>query len=187
MGQLTDIVPRNYRRIQGGDRLTLGGKTWVVMTGGGHSLEHVCLYSAEAGILVSADHVLPKISPNIGVSQEEPESNPLGDFLVTLRELAALPENTLVLPSHNEPFYGLRERIAEMVAHHEERLGIVSGACDSPKTVVEASRVLFPRQMSGYDIKLAVVETWAHLNYLVEQGRLRRWIAEDEAYRFHRV
>jgi len=187
MGQLTDIVPRNYRRIQHGDRLRLGGRSWEVITGGGHSLEHVCLYSAEAKILVSADHVLPKISPNIGVSQEEPESNPLGDFLITLAELERLPADTLVLPSHNEPFYGLRERIGEMVTHHEGRLEVVRDCCDTPTTVVEASRTLFPRQMSGYDIKLAVVETWAHLNYLVEHGRLVRWIAEDGAYRFHKV
>ncbi|WP_137388218.1 MBL fold metallo-hydrolase [Rhodoligotrophos defluvii] len=187
MAELTDVVPRRYHRVQNGDRLDIGGRTWQVMTGGGHSLEHVCLYCADASVLISADHVLPRISPNIGVSQVEPESNPLGDFFDTLGTLAALPADTLVLPSHNEPFEGLRQRIAEMVDHHTQRLALVKDICHAPKTIAEASRELFPRQMFGYDIRLAANETWAHLNYLVGDGQILRWTDDAGTYRFQRA
>ncbi|WP_342640793.1 MBL fold metallo-hydrolase [Rhodoligotrophos ferricapiens] len=187
MAQLTDVLPRSYRRLRDGDELELGGHKWRVITGGGHSLEHVCLYCQQEDVLISADHVLPRISPNIGVSQVEPESNPLGDFIATLKRLSGLPADTLVLPSHNEPFRGLRERISEVVSHHRDRLSFLAEVCRAPKTISEASRELFPRQMFGYDIRLAANETWAHLNYLVDDGQVRRWLDGNGTYRFQRA
>ncbi len=92
------------------------------MVGEGHAPEMVCLHSAARGILIAADQVLPRISPHIGSHASEPEADPLGDFLRSLMRFAALPEDTLVLPSHGEPFHGLHGRIAALKDHHGERL-----------------------------------------------------------------
>src|SRR5690606_29797385 len=96
----------------------------------------------------------------------------------------SLPADTFVLPSHNEPFFGLHERIAEVIDHHKDRLVMVRDRCKTPQTITEAARALFDRPMFGYDIRLAAIETWAHLNSLVDDDELLRWIDDSGAYRF---
>ena len=43
------------------------------------------LFSAERNLLLAADQILPRISPVIGVWAAEPDADPLGDFLRSLR------------------------------------------------------------------------------------------------------
>ena len=49
----------------------------------GHSQGHICLYEPTRKILLSGDHILPTISPNIGLHPQSGE-NPLGDFIDSL-------------------------------------------------------------------------------------------------------
>ena len=74
-------------------------------------------------MLISGDQVLPKISPNVSVQPHEPDGDPLARFLASLDKLrAAVPPETLVLPSHNLPFFGLHARIDALAAHHRGAL-----------------------------------------------------------------
>ena len=67
------------------------------------------LHSAEDNLILAADQVLAKISPNVSVEAMAPDSNPLGLYLRSLRALKRrLPEDVLVLPGHNLPFVGLQ-------------------------------------------------------------------------------
>ena len=117
-----DVIPVRVIGIRHGDTLSIGGRTWRVIEGGGHSPEHACLYCEEAGLLISGDQVLPRISPIVGVWPQQPESEPLSLFLDALDRLRQLPADTLVLPSHGLPFKGLHTRIDDLKAHHAERL-----------------------------------------------------------------
>src|ERR1700739_5017944 len=95
----------------------IGGPQWHVIVGEGHAPELACLYCAETGVLISGDQVLPKISPNVSVHACEPHGNPLARFLNSVDKLrAAVPPETLVLPSHNLPFFGLHARIDAIAA-----------------------------------------------------------------------
>jgi glyoxylase-like metal-dependent hydrolase (beta-lactamase superfamily II) len=167
-------LPRSYRRIAAGDRLRIGGRDWHVATGGGHAPEMACLHCPALGVLISADQILPRISPYIGVSATEPQGDPLSDFLESNERLKAVPDDVLVLPSHGEPFRGLHGRIDALAAHHAERLATLEAACATPLTAYEASRVLFPRVKEDRQLGFALGETLAHLNRLVAEGRLRR-------------
>ncbi|MHB8594760.1 MAG: MBL fold metallo-hydrolase, partial [Acidimicrobiales bacterium] len=86
----------------------------------GHSPGHVCFYSQHHRLLLSGDHVLPRITPNIGVhTQQFP--NPLGDYLESLLKVHNL-EVDEVLPAHEYRFADLRPRLDEIIIHHADRL-----------------------------------------------------------------
>ena len=48
-------VPGSFRRITDGMDISIGGRSWRVITGHGHSPEHACLYCGELDVLISGD------------------------------------------------------------------------------------------------------------------------------------
>ena len=115
-------VPPAFRRIADGMVIEIGGREWRVIVGEGHAPELACLYCAETGVLISSDQVLPRISPNVSVQAQEPDGDPLAQYLASLSKLrATVPSESLVLPSHNLPFFGLHTRIDELAGHHQAR------------------------------------------------------------------
>jgi glyoxylase-like metal-dependent hydrolase (beta-lactamase superfamily II) len=144
----------------------------------GHSPGHVCFYSEGRSLLISGDHVLPRITPNISVHTQTP-SNPLGDYLESLMKLQDLhPEE--VLPAHEYRFADLNNRIGELLAHHADRLSeIESVISDSPgSTAWEITLKLhWSRpwdQIESFMQRSANGETLAHCVLLELQGRIRR-------------
>jgi len=128
--------------------------------------------------------VLPRISTNISVFAATPDADPLAWFLASLDRLRALPEDTLVLPSHGLPFRGLHARIAQLEAHHADRCDELLAACATPKTAAELIPVLFPRPITdAHQVMFAMGEAIAHLNYLRQAGRLKR-IVDHAVIRF---
>jgi glyoxylase-like metal-dependent hydrolase (beta-lactamase superfamily II) len=156
------------------------------MVGQGHAPEMVCVFSTELNLLIAADQILPRISPVVGVWPAEPEANPLADFLATLERFRALPDDCLVLPSHGRPFRGLHVRIDQLIDHHAERLEATLAACARPVTVVEVMPHLFNRELDTHQLQFALGESLAHLNYLLEQDRLRRSLDDDGRLRYAR-
>ena len=175
-------IPVSYRRLKQGDVLTFNGNSWEVMIGRGHSPEHVCLYSKTMNVLIAGDHILPQITPNIGVYSTEPEGNTLQDYLTSLLPFADLPNNPLVLPAHKHPFIGVAERVSQLIEHHQHHLSALIEACATPKSVVELLPVMFKRELSGRNIVFAVAECISHVNYLYFEGKLTRHLNEDGIY-----
>jgi glyoxylase-like metal-dependent hydrolase (beta-lactamase superfamily II) len=179
--------PHHFHRILDGDRIPLGGEKWQVIMGYGHAPEHASLYCADLGVLIAGDMLLPNISTNIGVSQVDPDANPLALFLGSLRRLAELPADTLVLPSHGLPFRGMRERVIQLEEHHRMRLAELADACDEPKCAAEVISTLFRRELDDHQTFFAMGEAIAHLNYLMYDGALRRESEADGVLRFKRI
>jgi glyoxylase-like metal-dependent hydrolase (beta-lactamase superfamily II) len=180
------LPPARFRRLREGDRLPVAGREWRVIVGRGHAPEMLCLYQPESNVLIAADQILPRISPNIGVWPAEPEANPLADFLISLERFRGLPDDCLVLPSHGRPFRGLHVRIDQLVAHHEERLEAALTACGAPSTAAEVMPRLFDRTLDIHQLGFALGETIAHLNYLLADGRLTRREGDDGRLRYQR-
>jgi glyoxylase-like metal-dependent hydrolase (beta-lactamase superfamily II) len=176
--------PPSFRRVRHGDRVRLNGAEWQVIVGRGHAPEMLCLFSPERNVLIAGDQVLPKISPNISVWPSEPEADPLAEFLESLASFKELPEDCLVLPSHGLPFRGLHARIDRLILHHEERLAATLEACAVPTTATELIPKLFDRALDVHQLQFALGESLAHLNYLVEQGRLERALEADGRLRY---
>jgi glyoxylase-like metal-dependent hydrolase (beta-lactamase superfamily II) len=180
-------VPPVFRRIADGTTIEIGGRQWRVVVGEGHAPELACLYCAETGILISADQVLPKISPNVSVQPHEPAGNPLAQYLASLAKLREVPPETLVLPSHNLPFFGLHARIDELTAHHAMRCEELVAALDRPQSAVDVLPVLFRRPLDAHQTAFALGEALAHLHYLEARGVLGRVHGQDRVDRFVRT
>lgn len=176
-------LPDAYRRLRDGDTLAIGDRSWRVIIGGGHSPEHACLYSPEAGLLISGDKVLPRISSNISVDPLEPDSDPMGEWFDTLaRVRREVADDVLVLPSHNLCFRGLHARIDSLVAEQERALTRVRDTLANPCRAVDLFGIIFGRPIDSSNIglfSLATGETIAALNRLIETGAIRYDVAGD--------
>lgn len=179
-------VPTAFRRLRAGDELSIGGRSWRVMVGEGHAPEHASLWCAEAGVLISGDQVLPRISPIVGVWPQEPDSDQLGLFLGSLPQFRDLPADALVLPSHGLPFLGLHERVDQLLHHHDDRLARTREACAAPATALDVVRVLFRRPLDPWQTGFATGETLAHLNHLIATGEIRREARPDGVWTYRR-
>jgi glyoxylase-like metal-dependent hydrolase (beta-lactamase superfamily II) len=179
--------PDSFRRLLAGDLVTIGGRAWKVILGIGHSPEHAALYCEELKLVIAGDMLLPKISTNVSVQAIEPNGDPLALFLASLDRHAQMPADTLALPAHGMPFRGIRERVAQLHAHHHERLDKLLAACDAPKTAADILPVLFNVQLDAYSSASAMGEGLAHLHYLYYQGKLVRERGVDGVFRFKRA
>ena len=181
-------VPRQYHRLMDGDTFWIGQRQWSVMTVFGHAPEHAVLFSTDFSngehILISGDQVLPRITTNVGVWGNQPEANPLKQFLDSMLKFSPLPSSTLVLPSHDRVFTGLHERIAELTLHHEKRLAELVGAIREAKSAAEILPVLFNRELDNHQLVFAIGEAIAHLHYLWYAGRARRIQDANGVYTF---
>ncbi|WP_296444479.1 MBL fold metallo-hydrolase [Rhodoferax sp. UBA5149] len=183
---LVPSVPRQYRRMMDGDVLTIGGQQWTCISGYGHAPEHISLYCEELRVLIGGDMMLPRISTNVSVYDQEPESNALKQFLDSIDKFKALDAQTLTLPAHGKPFTGLYQRIQQLQDHHRDRLAEVMEACSAkPSSAAEMLPVLFKRALDLHQTTFAMGESIAHLHLLWYEGRLQRTRGEDGVYRFH--
>ena len=125
------------------------------------------------GVLISGDMVLPHISTHVGSPAAWLPGNPVALFQESVRRLAGLPADTLVLPSHGEPFVGLRERVGELESHHEERCRTIAGVLGEPRSAAELLQVVFQRELDPLQLMLAMNEAVAHLEYMTDRGEAR--------------
>ena len=164
----------SYRRLRGGDRLNIGGRSWQVVIGRGHSPEHACLFAEDDGLLISGDQVLPRITSTVGVHPTEPQADPLRDWLDSIEHLRVIPDSVLVLPAHERPFFNLHQRLDQLDAHHRDQLALLLATCDQPRNARELMVALFPKLSGRFDELMALGETLAHAHYLMGEGALVR-------------
>ena len=185
--QLVPTVMDQVRTVREGDVLSIGGRRWHAFTVLGHAPEHACLYCPEAGVLISGDQVLPKITTNVSVWPDQPRANPLKLYLDSLARFRPLDGETLVLPSHGLPFRGLHARLAHLRHHHDDRLSETIDALAEPRTAFEIVPVLFRRQLDTHQLGFAIGEALAHLHYLEVEGQAARVTGDDGLLRFKKA
>jgi glyoxylase-like metal-dependent hydrolase (beta-lactamase superfamily II) len=184
-GKAVSKVPDAYKRISDGDVIEIGARPWRVITGNGHSPDHVCLWQEELKLFISGDQVLPRISSNVSVFPTEPDGDPLTDWIESCKKLrAAMPNDVLVLPSHNEPFIGLHERLNTLIDGHERSLARILSRLGEPKRAVDLFGALFARKIGPDLLGMATGETVAHLNCLIGRGLARREAGADGVVRY---
>jgi len=173
-------LPDSYRRLEDGAAVEIGGRTWRVIVGSGHSPEHACLYQPELDVLIAGDQVLPRISSNVSVFPTEPDADPLADWIASLAKLKReVPDTTLVLPSHGLPFRGLHGRLEALERGHRVSLERLERTLAEPRRAVDVFGALFARAIEGGLLGMATGEAIAHLNHLERQGRAVRATGED--------
>lgn len=184
MGARVDPPPESYHRIANGHSVRFGGRDWQVSTSGGHALEHPIFQSPGLALMIAGDQLLPRISPHIGIQMHEPLENPLGEYFAHLDSLSETSDDILVLPSHERPYFGVSGRIAQLRAHHENRLDRIVKAAGGGRTVYEISKIVFHAAVCRGQVRHAFSETLAHVNYLLAEGQILKETGKDGFHRY---
>lgn len=168
----------DFQYVKENDSFRVGDYSFKCIETPGHSPGHVCLYEPYKKILVSGDHVLFDITPNITAWPSK--ENSLKEYLSNLDKIYPLAVK-LVLPGHRSIQNNHRKRILELKEHHQERANEVLAALDinwksayqvAPRIswdVSYKSWEQFPPPQKFF----AVGEVIAHLKYLEGEGRIR--------------
>ena len=174
--------PESLQLVEDGETLRIGAHSYECVWTPGHSDYHLCLLR-EDGLFIAGDHILPTITPNIGLYPAA-RPDPLGDYFDALQRVRDLPAR-LVLPGHRLPFVALSERVDELRLHHEERSVLLREHLRARPEGADAatlSSALFgDRLRTNDDLRFALVETLAHLEYLRLRGRVERQIVDGRA------
>ncbi|MFF3331138.1 MBL fold metallo-hydrolase [Streptomyces sp. NPDC002888] len=185
------------REIVPGELLDLPGRRVRAIWTPGHTPGHVCLHLEEEhpaqlpghGRLFSGDHVLPEITPHIGLYEDPDDAtvtDPLGDYLDSLERVGRLAPAE-ILPAHQHAFTDAAARVRQLLTHHEARLtGLLSLLAEplTPWQVAERMEWNRPWDQIPYGSRnIAVSEAEAHLRRLVKQGRAEA-VAGSEPVRY---
>jgi glyoxylase-like metal-dependent hydrolase (beta-lactamase superfamily II) len=162
--------------MEDGDKPEIPGWDVLAIWTPGHSPGHLCFWEAGNRLMLSGDHVLPRITPNIPFHPQA-GADPLGDFLRSLERLEAFDADE-VLPAHEHRFVGLTDRLQELRLHHEQRFAEVVLAISEGVTTGWdiASRMRWSRpwdRIEGFMRRAAVGEALAHLRALEHRGVVR--------------
>jgi glyoxylase-like metal-dependent hydrolase (beta-lactamase superfamily II) len=176
--------------LWGGETIDFGFYKFEVVWTPGHSPGHVCFLERTHRFILTGDHVLPTITPNVSFHPQQ-QGNPLGDYIASLKRLEPIDVDD-VLPAHEHSFKDLRGRLGEIEVHHGERLDeMLAIVGDGQATGYDvASKVVWTigtfDTFSYWMRRAAISETLAHLEYAVYEGVLRQ-VREDGLIKYERA
>lgn len=180
-------IPRADRLIEDGERPLPGAPAIRAIWTPGHSPGHLCFMDDERNLLMSGDHLLPRISPHISVHPRE-QGDPLGTYIATLNAMRDMTPDE-ILPAHEYRFSGLAERVDQMNLHHEERLAEVldwihaKPGASSYEIAAHLSWSHGWENTTGMLRRAALGETIAHIVHLQVRGAIRNAPVEGRPYR----
>ncbi|MEP0960623.1 MAG: MBL fold metallo-hydrolase [Roseobacter sp.] len=180
---VVDPMPLGFTRIEQGDQIEMGGRTWDVHTGNGHAPEQATFWSRDDNLVIAGDQILSSISPNIGVYATEPMADPVAGWLESCERFADLArQDHLVLGGHKLPFTGLPVRMRQLIENHHGALARALAYIDDPKAAAECFAPLYKRSIGEAEYGLALVEAVAHLSHLYQSGLATRSRRGDGAW-----
>jgi glyoxylase-like metal-dependent hydrolase (beta-lactamase superfamily II) len=164
-------LPDQIHVLDDGTKLPLDDGTITAMWTPGHTYGHSAFVREDDDLLFSGDHVLPTITPNIGLDSGA-ITHSLGDYLRSLEKLGKLDNDIAVLPAHGFRFAGLHDRQAELIEHHHERLDEIRARMDETDdhSVYSIAQGLHWSRgfdsLHNFNLFAALAETAAHMHYL---------------------
>lgn len=171
-------MPVGFSGLVEGQTLSMAGRDWTIRLGSGHAPDHATFWSGD--LVIGGDQLLPGISANIGVYPTEPNANPLADWLASCRRFQDhAHDDQMILPGHKLPFRGLPLRLHQMIENHEAALARLWDDLRRPMTAHECFATLFKREIGAGEYGLALVEAVAHLNHLLQAGRVTRELGAE--------
>lgn len=170
VGEALFQTPETDLGLVDNQEIMLAERPWVAVHTPGHTADHLCLYDAEEGLMITGDHVLPTITPHI--SGFAADQAPLTRFLDSLNRMHDFADVRLAMPAHGNPFTDLAGRAEHISQHHLERLDAIRNAADELEggSVEEYMKRTFSERSWG---DMASSETYAHLDHLRDHGELQ--------------
>ena len=143
----------------------------------GHTPGLLALHEPRLGLLLPADHLLERISPNplieLGPDGRDGFFRPLVAYLASLERTRAL-DLSLVLPGHGPPFAGHRAIIDGLTGFYLKRQARLAGVlAGGPRTGWELCAALFPSARAT-EAFLTMSETVANLEVMEGRGEVVR-------------
>jgi len=173
----------SFSMIKAGETIQMGERTFQMIHAPGHSDGQLIFYDPRDKLMLSGDHVLMKITPNIGL-WEHTDTNPLGNYLDSLAQLKQI-DVRLGLPGHKHLIEDWRGRIEGLIQHHDERLTMIHEAVtNGAHTPYEiAQKIFITDRFTPHEWRFAIAETLAHLDFLQrrdvlldESGTYQYWV-----------
>ncbi|HEX3792002.1 MAG TPA: MBL fold metallo-hydrolase [Pseudonocardiaceae bacterium] len=169
--------------LDDGDLVPLPGRRLRAIWTPGHTPGHLCLQEPDARLLLTGDHVLPRITPNIGM-QPGLTNSPLRRFIESLERVGEFDDHD-ALPAHEYRFRGLAVRTRQLIEHHDHRcreLVDVVTELGTPTLWQLAENLTWSRPWAevGAMRFAALAETAAHVSHLVDLGQVA-WQIPDSA------
>jgi glyoxylase-like metal-dependent hydrolase (beta-lactamase superfamily II) len=159
--------------IEEDDIIPYRGGNFDVLVTPGHSPALLSFYNANAGLLISTDMLLERITPHIGIHPFS-DGDPLSDYFESLERLSKLTVHQ-ILPSHGDAFQGYSERIEAMKQHHRKRLDKIHGVVSRDEMhAYDVAGVVWGEDRSMTDRRFALAEALSHLVYLWHRHRVER-------------
>jgi hypothetical protein len=124
----------------------------------------------------------------LGVYPNEPEANPVHEWLESCKKLKKFANNSqLVLPGHKLPFLGLPLRIDQLIENHKGALERLYSFLIKPRTVNDCFLTIFKREINEDEYGLALGEALAHLNYLYLSDKVARKLEKNNVYYYEKI
>jgi glyoxylase-like metal-dependent hydrolase (beta-lactamase superfamily II) len=162
-----EVVP-----VDDGDIVRAGGRSLTAHVTPGHASGHLSLWSEDARLLMSGDHLLGRIVP-LAALEPSPDGGhrkSLREYLASLDRFVSL-DPAVVLPGHGASFTGVEVLARRLVVHHEDRCASVRGVVAElgrPTPYEVAQRLLW--QADGSRLIQGVAEAVGHLDLLEAEG-----------------
>lgn len=163
--------PEPLHFLKDGETITLGGISWTVLLGGGHSRAPICLLSLERGLLLAGDQLLIGSGPQVPAQAERPDDNALGDYFRFLDCLDGLPDDLTILPGHGDPIRNFKPQVERIRSGHLQRLERLLDGMSGPLTYAEMADLVFANPSKRLKARLPYL-TMAMANYLVAQSKI---------------
>ncbi len=180
-------IQQVFAILKENDVIEVGDYHFTCVETPGHTPGHICLYEPENKILVSGDHVLDDITPNI--TFEKRIGDPLGHYLHSLDKIDQMDIN-LVLPGHRRFIDNIHKRIYELKHHHEHRLNEVldilgTGLRDAYQIAGKMTWDITCKNWGHFPPAqkvFAVGEAVTHLEYFRHIGKVRKVENQGRAF-----
>lgn len=158
--------------LEHGEVLQVGRYRFHVLVQGGHSVAQFCLHEPTAGLLLTGDQLLERITPNLSLLPWG-DRHPLRHYLASLDQTAAL-DLRCVLPAHHDVYAGGAARARNLIRHHERALDKFRTRLRAGMKGMDVATAVYGQRRDVLDRFLALTESLAHLQYLEEQSEVMR-------------
>ena len=161
------IIETKYHDIQ-----------WIVVPG--HTAGNSMLWIEKEGIMLTGDHILFDITPNITCWPGCTDI--LGEYIESLRYSKSFPVK-YAYPGHRKPD-NYHKRIDALLKHHDERLNEVFGIIANSEKPLNAFEITKQMKwhvhlnpdgsMPAAQLQFAAGECLAHIDHLICEGKIKR-------------
>ena len=177
----------DFNYMEEGDILKVGKYSLQTILTPGHTPGHMCLYESQHKLFFGGDHILDKITPNIGFWGFKEDM--LGLYFKSLDKIYDYDIDYL-FTSHRNIVRKHKKRIKELLIHHEERLKeILEILKEGQLTVSQVAKRMdwnirargwedFPSPQKWF----ASEEAMSHLEHLYNQKKIIKKFKDGKLY-----